>query len=53
MAATLENAKLTRKIGTVPGVDHAFFNDTGPRYDPKQADTVYKTLLAWFDNYLC
>lgn len=52
MTATLEAAKLTHKVLTVPGVDHAFFNDTGPRYDPKQADAVYKTLLEWFETYL-
>ena len=52
MTAALEAAKLTHKILTMPGVDHAFFNDTGARYDPKQADAVYQTLLEWFDTYL-
>jgi carboxymethylenebutenolidase len=52
MTAALEAAKLTHKILAVPGVDHAFFNDTGPRYDPKQTAAVYTTLLEWFDTYL-
>ena len=52
MTAALENAKLAHQILTVPGVDHAFFNDTGPRYNKTQAEAVYKTLLEWFDVHL-
>ncbi len=52
MTAALENAKLTHQILTVPGVDHAFFNDTGPRYNKTQAEAVYKTLLEWFGTHL-
>ena len=32
-AAALEAARLTHELRTFDGVDHAFFNDTGPRYD--------------------
>jgi carboxymethylenebutenolidase len=52
MTAALETAKLTHKVLTVPGVDHAFFNDTGARYNQTQAEAVYKTLLEWFGTHL-
>ena len=35
--AALQKAGLTHEIVTFPGVDHAFFNDTGPRYDAAAA----------------
>ena len=39
-------------IQTVPGVDHAFFNDTGARYDPTQAAAAYQATIDWFDRHL-
>jgi carboxymethylenebutenolidase len=36
----------------VPGVDHAFFNDTGPRFAPAAAAATYARLLAWFRAHL-
>jgi carboxymethylenebutenolidase len=48
----LERAGLTHEIVTVPGVDHAFFNDTGARYDAAAAATVYQRLVAWFTQHL-
>jgi carboxymethylenebutenolidase len=35
-----------------PGVDHAFFNDTGPRYDATQATAAYQAVLDWFAQHL-
>ena len=32
--------------------DHAFFNDTGPRYDAAQAAEAYRALKDWFARYL-
>jgi dienelactone hydrolase len=32
------------------GVDHAFFDDTGSRYDA--AASAYAAMLAWFDQHL-
>ncbi len=52
MTAALETAKLTHRVFTVPGVDHAFFNDTGARYNKTQAEAVYTTLLEWFGTHL-
>ena len=34
-------AGLTHELRVFPGVDHAFFNDTGARYDPTQAAAAY------------
>jgi carboxymethylenebutenolidase len=43
---------LTHEMVTVPGVDHAFFNDTGPRYNPAAAATIYRQVLDWFGQHL-
>jgi carboxymethylenebutenolidase len=51
-AAALETAGLTHEIKTYPGVDHAFFNDTGGRYDPTQAAAAYADVLAWLGRHL-
>jgi carboxymethylenebutenolidase len=51
-AAALRRAGLTHEIVTFPGANHAFFNDTGARYDPAAATAAYERLIAWFDHYL-
>jgi carboxymethylenebutenolidase len=33
-------------------VNHAFFNDTGARYNADIANQAYAKLLAWFNQYL-
>ena len=48
----LEDADLTHEIVTFPGVDHAFFNATGERYNREQAEAAYTQLIAWFDEHL-
>jgi carboxymethylenebutenolidase len=48
----LKSAGLTHEIKTYPGVDHAFFNDTGARYDASQAAEAYADLLAWLRRHL-
>jgi len=50
--SALEAAGLTHEMKTYPGVDHAFFNDTGGRYDPTQAAAAYADVLAWLGRYL-
>jgi carboxymethylenebutenolidase len=50
--AALEAAGLTHEMKTYPGVDHAFFNDTGGRYDPTQAAAAYADVLAWLGRFL-
>ncbi|MEU8379866.1 dienelactone hydrolase family protein [Streptosporangium sp. NPDC048865] len=48
----LERAGLEHEIVTFPGVDHAFFNDTGPRYDAGAAAEAYRRALDWFGRHL-
>jgi carboxymethylenebutenolidase len=51
-AAALERAGLTHEIVTYPGVNHAFFNDTGARYDQAAATQAYAKVLDWFGRHL-
>jgi carboxymethylenebutenolidase len=37
---------------TEPGADHAFFNDTGKRYNPAAAAEAWKRLQDWLTRYL-
>jgi carboxymethylenebutenolidase len=50
--AALQAAGLTHEVVTVPGVDHAFFNDTGGRYNASAAADIYQRLVGWFDQHL-
>lgn len=50
--AALEDAGLDHEIVTYPGVDHAFFNATGPSYDKRQAEKAYAKVVAWFGEHL-
>jgi carboxymethylenebutenolidase len=52
MDAALTTAGLIHELRVFPGVDHAFFNDTGPRYDATQANAAYAATLDWFGRYL-
>jgi carboxymethylenebutenolidase len=35
-----------------PNADHAFYNDTGTRYNPEAAQDAWARTLAWFAHYL-
>jgi len=48
LAATDVRHQLT----VYPGVDHAFHNDTGPRYVEAQATAAWNDTLAWFSQYV-
>lgn len=50
--AALVAAGLEHEIKVYPGVDHAFFNDTGARYNAQQAATAYADMLAWLGRHL-
>jgi carboxymethylenebutenolidase len=50
--AALDAAGLPYEIKTYPGVDHAFFNDTGGRYNEEQATAAYRDVLDWLGRYL-
>jgi carboxymethylenebutenolidase len=50
--AALDAAGLTYEIKTYPGADHAFFNDTGPRYNEAAATQAKADLDAWLEEHL-
>jgi carboxymethylenebutenolidase len=50
--AALTAAGLEHEIKVYPGVDHAFFNDTGGRYNAEQAAAAYADVLAWLGRFL-
>lgn len=50
--AALTEAGLVHELRTFEGVDHAFFNDTGQRYNPEAAAAAYEAMLAWFATHL-
>jgi carboxymethylenebutenolidase len=43
---------MTHEIVTFPGANHAFFNDTGDRYNPSAAAGAYQRLVDWFGKHL-
>jgi carboxymethylenebutenolidase len=48
----LESAGLTHEIVTFPNASHAFFNDTGQRYNATAAAAAYAKLMDWFGSHL-
>jgi carboxymethylenebutenolidase len=50
--SALTAAGVTHEFVVVPGVDHAFFNDTGARYDQGAAAQTYQRMLDWFSAHL-
>ena len=48
----LQEAGITYQMKVYPGVDHAFHNDTGARYNEAQATQAWQDTLAWFEEYL-
>jgi carboxymethylenebutenolidase len=50
--AALMAAGLPYEIRVFPGADHAFFNDTGQRYNAAAATEAYAAVLDWFSRYL-
>ena len=48
----LERAGLRYEIMTYPNAGHAFFNDTGQRYNATAAAAAYAKLLDWFGSHL-
>lgn len=50
--ALLVTAGLTHEIKTYPGVDHAFFNETGTRYNAAVAGEAYQAVLGWFGRHV-
>jgi carboxymethylenebutenolidase len=50
--SALTAAGLEHELKTYPGVDHAFFNDTGQRYNAAQAAAAYADVLDWLGRNL-
>jgi carboxymethylenebutenolidase len=50
--AALSAAGITHEMVTEPGADHAFFNDTGARYNATAAADAYQRVLDWFGAHL-
>ena len=40
------------QLKVYPGVNHAFHNDTGERYNEQQATAAWNDMLAWFKKYV-
>ncbi|WP_059022177.1 dienelactone hydrolase family protein [Mycobacterium sp. M26] len=50
--AALERAGLVHELIVEPDADHAFFNDTGARYNATAAADAWQRLQDWFGRYL-
>ena len=50
-AAMAANNKIYEKI-IYPGADHAFHNDTSPRFNAEAAKDAWERTLAWFEQYV-
>ena len=50
--AALKTAALNFDLVTEPDADHAFFNDTGQRYNATAAADAWKRLRDWFSQHL-
>lgn len=48
----LDKAGLVNELVVEPDADHAFFNDTGPRYDAAAAADAWRRVQDWFGRYL-
>jgi len=48
--AALEAARLKHEILTFTEANHAFFNDTGERFNPPAAAEAWRRVLNWFDG---
>ena len=50
--AALEKAGLVHELVTEPDANHAFFNDTGDRYNAAAAGDAWRRVQDWFGKYL-
>jgi carboxymethylenebutenolidase len=48
----LAGTDVRHELKVYPGVNHAFHNDTGDRYNETQATAAWNDTLAWFGNYV-
>jgi carboxymethylenebutenolidase len=50
--AALNRAGLVNEVYVAPDADHAFFNDTGQRYNPAAAAEAWRKVLDWLGRYV-
>lgn len=50
--AALEQAGMTHELITEPDANHAFFNDTGDRYNAAAAADAWGRVRDWFSRYV-
>jgi carboxymethylenebutenolidase len=50
--AAVEVAGLERQFVTFTDADHAFFNDTSPRFNAAAMAEAYRRVLDWFDRFV-
>ena len=43
---------LVHELVTEPDAQHAFFNDTGDRYNATAADDAWRRVQDWFTRYV-
>ena len=48
--AALDAARLKHELLTFTEADHAFFNDTGARFNPHAATEAWRRTLNWLDD---
>ena len=47
----LKDARLKHRILTFTEADHAFFNDTGARFNAPAAEEAWRRVIHWFEAY--
>ncbi|MEV6066355.1 dienelactone hydrolase family protein [Nocardia sp. NPDC052001] len=50
--AALDKIGATHESFVADGADHAFFNDTGPRYNPTAAIMAWRRVTDWYAQHL-
>jgi len=50
--SALEKAGMVHQLVTEPGANHAFFNDTGERYNAAAADDAWRRVQDWMTQYV-
>ena len=50
--AALEQAGMVHQLVTEPNANHAFFNDTGDRYNASAAADAWKKVGDWMTQYV-
>ncbi|MGH2533827.1 MAG: dienelactone hydrolase family protein [Thermomicrobiales bacterium] len=52
LQAALDAAGVTYQFNIYPDTQHAFHNDTGPRYNEEQALAAWNDTIAWFAQHV-